>query len=75
MQQTRELNALFTLIDDPDVEVYSHVSERIVDFGKAIIPNLENLWENTLSEEVQERISNLIHRLNFTDLKNDLVAR
>lgn len=73
MQQTKELNALFTLIDDPDVEVYSHVSERIVDFGKAIIPNLENLWENTLSEEVQERISNLIHHLHFTDLKNDLI--
>lgn len=73
MQQTNELNALFTLIDDPDVEVYSSVSERIVDFGKAIIPNLENLWENTLSEEVQERIANLIHRLNFTDLTNDFI--
>lgn len=73
MQQTKELNALFTLIDDPDVEVYSSVSERIVDFGKAIIPNLENLWENTLSEEVQERISDLIHRLQFTDLKNDFI--
>ncbi len=73
MQQTRELNALFTLIDDPDVEVYSSVSERIVDFGKAIIPNLENLWENTLSEEVQERITNLIHRLHFTDLQNGLI--
>ena len=73
MQQTKELNALFTLIDDPDVEVYSSVSARIVDFGKAIIPNLENLWENTLSEEVQERIANLIHRLHFTDLTNDFI--
>jgi hypothetical protein len=36
MQQTKELNALFTLIDDPDTEVYTSVSERIADFGKAI---------------------------------------
>ena len=72
MQQTKELNALFTLIDDPDVEVFSSVSERIVDFGKGIIPNLENLWENTLSEDVQDRITNLIHRLHFTDLSTDL---
>ncbi|MFL9483613.1 transglutaminase family protein [Chitinophagaceae bacterium LWZ2-11] len=73
MQQTKEINALFTLIDDPDEEVYSTVSERIVCFGKSIIPNLENLWENTLSEDVQERIELLIHRLQFTDLKNDLI--
>jgi len=72
MQQTKEINALFTLIDDPDEEVYYTVSERIVHFGKAIIPNLENLWENTLSEDIQERIELLIHRLHFTDLKNDL---
>ncbi len=71
MQQTKEINALFTLIDDPDQEVFSTVSNRIVDFGKAIIPNLENLWENTMSEEVQERIEKLIHKLHFTDLVND----
>lgn len=73
MQQTKELNALFTLIDDPDVEVYTSVSERIVDFGAAIIPNLEDLWENTFNEDVQERIASLIHKLHLTDLTNDLV--
>jgi hypothetical protein len=73
MQQTKEINALFTLIDDPDEEVYSTVFDKIVGFGKAIIPNLENLWENTLSEDVQGRIELLIHRLHFTDLTNDLI--
>jgi len=72
MQQTKEINALFTLIDDPDHEVYSTVSEKIVEFGKGIIPNLEDLWENTLSEDVQSRIEMLIHRLHYTDLTNDL---
>jgi regulator of sirC expression with transglutaminase-like and TPR domain len=72
MQETRELNALFTLIDDPDEDVYSSVSERIVGYGKGIIPNLENLWETTLSEDVQERIEMLIHRLHYTDLTRDI---
>jgi len=72
MQQTKEINALFTLIDDPDSEVYSTVSEKIEEFGKGIIPNLENLWENTPNIEVQERIEHLIHRLHFNDLVNDL---
>lgn len=71
MQETRELNALFTLIDDPDEEVYTTVSDKIIGYGKGIIPNLENLWETSLSEDVQERIEMLIHRLHYTDLTND----
>lgn len=39
MQENPEISALFTLIDDPDEEVFSTVSQRIVDYGKGIIPN------------------------------------
>ena len=71
MQETKEISALFSLIDDPDQEVFTTVSTRIVDFGCSIIPNLEDLWENTLSEDVQERIEMLIHKLHFSDLQKD----
>src|SRR3954471_10811589 len=71
MHQNPEISALLTLIDDPDEEVFSTVSSRIVDYGRGIIPNLENLWENTPSEEVQERIEMLIHKLHYNDLVND----
>ncbi len=71
MMETREISALFSLIDDPDQEVFSNVSNRIVHYGRGIIPNLENLWENTVSEEVQERIELLIHKLHFNDLSRD----
>ena len=73
MEETREISALFHLIDDPDNEVFTTVSERIVSFGKHIIPNLENLWENTPDEEVQERIELLIHRLHLRDLTAELL--
>jgi hypothetical protein len=73
MQETREINALFNLIDDPDEEVYSTISEKIMGYGKGIIPNLEHLWETTLDEETQERIEMIIHRLHYTDLSNDLI--
>lgn len=72
MEETREISALFHLIDDPDRDVFSTVSERIYSFGKPIIPNLENLWENTPDEDVQERIEMLIHRLHFRDLAQDV---
>lgn len=72
MEENKEISALFHLIDDPDEEVFNVVSTRIIDYGKGIIPNLENLWENTISGEVQERIELLIHRLHYQDLTEEL---
>jgi hypothetical protein len=73
MEQTKEIKALFTLIDDPDEEIYSSISQKIVAYGKGIIPNLEHLWETTLSEDVQQRIEGIIQRLHFTDLLQDVI--
>ena len=74
MKENKEISALLHLIDDPDEYVYNTVSDKIISFGKAIIPNLESLWENTTNEELQERIELLIHRLHFRDLTNDFTA-
>jgi len=68
MLENKEISALFHLIDDPDEEVFSTVTERIISHGRAIIPNLENLWENSPDENVQERIELIIHKLHFRDL-------
>lgn len=73
MIENSEISALFHLIDDPDDEVYSTVSTRLISFGKAIIPNLENLWENTNNEEIQERIETIIHKLHYRDLTEDFI--
>ena len=73
MQENKEILALFHLIDDPDQEVFDSVSNRIVSYGRGIIPNLENLWENTISGDVQERIELLIHKLHYSDLTEDFL--
>jgi regulator of sirC expression with transglutaminase-like and TPR domain len=73
MQENKEIKALFHLIDDPDEEVFISVSDRIVTYGRGIIPNLENLWENTVSGEIQERIEILIHTLHYRDLTEDFL--
>lgn len=74
MQENKEIYALFHLIDDPDEEVFTTVSEKIVSLGRGIIPNLEHLWENTPNQEVQERIESLIHKLHFRDLTADFIS-
>ena len=73
MLENKEISTLFHLIDDPDEEVYSTVSSKIISFGKGIIPNLENLWENTNREDIQERIETIIHKLHFRDLTDDFI--
>ncbi len=72
MQKIKEVNALLSLIDDPDTEVFEIISERIMNYGKGIVPNLENLWENTECSNIQNRIEELIHKLQYKELKNDL---
>ena len=74
MIENKEIIALFHLMDDPDEGVYKSVSDKIISFGKEIIPNLENLWENTLQEDTQERIEQIIHKLHFRDLTNDFIT-
>lgn len=73
MKPNKELSALFHLIDDPDEDVYNAVCEKIVSFGKEIIPNLEHLWETISDEDTQERIEMLIHRLHLRDLTDDFI--
>ncbi len=74
LKENKQIKALLHLIDDPDEDVYSTVSEKILSFGKDIIPNLEQLWENIQNEDTQERIEMLIHRVHFRDLTEDFTA-
>ena len=71
METNKELTALFHLIDDPDEEVFDAVSQKIVDYGKPVIPDLENLWETTPDHDVQVRIELLIHKLHYRDLTEE----
>lgn len=71
METNKEITALLQLIDDPDQEVFDVVSQKIVDYGRPIIANLEHLWETTPDNATQERIEILIHRLHYRDLKED----
>lgn len=71
MVNNKEVEALLTLIEDPDSEVFEAVSTRIIAYGTPLIAHLEDLWENTFDNNVQERIETLIHRLHFNNLKTD----
>jgi len=71
MIKEKELHAMVALLDDPDKEVSSHVMEKIIAEGPAIIPSLEKVWEDILEPNIQESIESLIHKIYFEVLLHD----
>ena len=74
LPKTEEIKALFTLIDDPDEEVFSTIADRLLDYGTPIIPDLEHLWENTLEEGTLERIEQMIYKLRLKDIQQQFIT-
>jgi len=68
-----KIKALLQLLDDPNEEIYMHVSQNIIKQGIEIIPELEKAWETSLNEILQHRIENLIQEIQFTTTQNKLI--
>ncbi|WP_276497994.1 transglutaminase-like domain-containing protein [Pontibacter litorisediminis] len=68
-----EIKALISLLDDSDFEVAAYVEKQIAYLGEGIIPFLEEEWEETLSTDLQKKIEDLIHNLQFDGLTKRLL--
>ena len=60
-----ELNALISLLEDPDNEVFDSVKCRLLELGIEVLPELENAWESNFDSLVQERAEKIIHEIHF----------
>jgi regulator of sirC expression with transglutaminase-like and TPR domain len=72
MDRSAEIDALVKLLDDPDEEVFAHVQERLLTYGEEVVKHLETAWEQSLDTLLQERIENIVHTIQFTNVKQDL---
>lgn len=72
MNNSTEIYALVKLLDDPDPEVFAHVEKRLVEYGHTVIEYLENVWEQSLDTTMQQRIENVVHQIQFNNVKEDL---
>lgn len=68
----REFEALIRLLDDPDDHVYENVSSKLVSIGPNAIPMLEYEWESNINGQIQSRIENIIHQIEFDDCRSTL---
>lgn len=72
MENIKEISALVKLLDDPDQEIFQHVEERLLGYGNEVIDYLENAWEQSLDSLLQQRIENIVHKIQFSNVKEDL---
>jgi hypothetical protein len=72
MADEKEIASLIKLLDDPDPEIFHHVENKLLDYGYGIISYLEKAWEQSFDALQQERIENLVHKIQFQNVKEDL---
>ncbi len=74
MQLNNEITALLQLIDDPDETVFDTVSQKIISYGKPIVPNLEDFWMHNEDPTIHERIEWLVHKVHVNDLEKEFIT-
>ncbi|WP_316842692.1 transglutaminase-like domain-containing protein [Pedobacter gandavensis] len=72
MENSKEISALVKLLDDPDPEIFEHIEKRLLEYGEEVVHFLENAWEQSLDALLQERIENVVHKIQFNSVKEDL---
>lgn len=68
----KELEALISLLEDPDHLVFDTVSDRLIELGENVVSPLEKRWELTIKPDLQVRIENVIKTIQFNTLKRGM---
>src|ERR1700752_401492 len=67
-----EISSLIKLLDDPDKEIFDHIHDKLFSYGSEAIDYLESAWEQAFDPILQERIANLVHEIQFRNIKEGL---
>jgi len=67
-----EIKALISLLDDQDQEVQEHIQDKLLTLGTEVIPLLEDAWGGSFDAILQERIEEVIHKIQFEVLVDEV---
>lgn len=68
----KELDALISLIDEPNEEMYLAIRNKISDYGIEAIPVLEEAWISSKDDGNAHRLEDLIDEIRFNELYHEL---
>ncbi|WP_321308806.1 transglutaminase family protein [Marinifilum fragile] len=69
-----KLTALLSLLDDPTPEIYKRIENELINLPVSAIPQLEDYWLDSKSTLLQERLEQVINKIQFTHVKNELIT-
>src|SRR6218665_837471 len=68
-----EVNALISLIEDPDESIFTQVRSELKSYGERIVPQLEQYWElQDLGPLFQLRLTEIISSIQYDGVYNRL---
>ncbi len=70
--KNKELDALISLLDEPNKDVFLKIRDKLVFYGVDAIPLLENVWDNSFDNLIQIRIEEIIHNIQQNHLRIEL---
>ncbi|MCX7728143.1 MAG: transglutaminase-like domain-containing protein [Bacteroidia bacterium] len=70
---SRKIQALISLIDDPDETVFTQVKNQLLLLGPVALPYLEKVWNETMNSFIVQRIEEIIEDIKFNELSKDLL--
>jgi len=69
-----KLTALLSLLDDPTPEIYKRIENELINLPVSAIPQLEDYWLDSKSTLLQKRLEQVINKIQFTHVKNELIS-
>ena len=70
----REIQALISMIDDPDPKVFREIFLKIIQMGYDALPFVEEAEISTEDKNLRERIAQIKHGIRYEQLSADLFA-
>jgi regulator of sirC expression with transglutaminase-like and TPR domain len=67
MLTDKEVVSLIALLDDDDQEIVKHVEDKLLSLGVDVVTLLENEWNSIHNIEHQQKLENIIHKIQFED--------
>ena len=71
--EIKRLDALISLMDEPDENAYLKIREQVYGFGKEALPFLEKAVEQTFDALMQQRITAIMQSIRQENLYRDLL--
>lgn len=68
----KQLQAMISLLEDPEKGVYEAVQQELMDVDPSLLPELETAWENADTLLQQNRLEKVISHLRFRKVANRL---